>query len=189
MFLCLCLFVWFCISHLSGFFPLFLVLSFCCNPLSCHNKQLTIWFPAKKDQAWAPNGTSESKTLDCQRAPSRKSVNLWDLPQRLPPVCKGLAAPQDTSPKHQQDKNTNSTIGRQTSHRHPKTHHLTQPCSLEGKKLSPPPTRMQRQVLPTCSLCKQLDQPNPPRAETKKEGGYGPTAWEKETPNTVSVRK
>jgi len=35
----------------------------------------------------------------------------------------------------QEDKNTNSAISRELSHRQPKIYHLTQPCPSEGKKL------------------------------------------------------
>ena len=66
-----------------------------------------------------------------------------------------------------------------------------QPYPSEKKKKkkernSPHHTIMQAQVILNKNQHKPLDQPYPPKAETKRKKEYDPKAWEKETSNTVS---
>ena len=63
------------------------------------------------------------------------------------------------------------------------------PCPPEGQDPAPP-TTTQAPVSPQPgSLHKPLNQPHPQEADTKSNGNYEPAGCEKETPNTVSLKK
>ena len=77
---------------------------------------------------------------------------------------------------NKQNKNTNPIISRQD-------YHLTQPCPSEGKQTN----KNSAQISPHKKLAQTLDQPY--RAETKMKKEFNLEAWEKETSNTISLKK
>ena len=67
-----------------------------------------------------------------------------------------------------------------SAHKLYKRHDLIQPGASKGKD-SVRPTRAQKIVSPTRSLCKLVDQLHPLGGETRNKRKYNPTAWGKET--------
>ena len=67
-------------------------------------------------------------------------------------------------------------------------YNLTHPAQQRGKKKTPHllPPESKHKSHPTQGLQNPLDQPYPPRTETKRKKEFDPEDWEKETSNTVS---
>ena len=159
-----------------GSFCLFICFLFVCfNYLYCHKDDLWVLVPQPEVRPGPLGGSTESRTVDCQRTPDPRSINQWELPQRPPLVPKtwhhstaGSTQHRTAHPNNKQDRNTNPIIRRQNSHRHPQTQHLTQPCPSEGIKPHLPP-ECRHKTLWKWSLHKWRDRPHPPQAETKSK--------------------
>ena len=126
-FLCVCVFCVFC-----SFFKIF-CMPVCFNNLYWHMKHLVeFWFPEQKLGLSFWGGSTESRTLDCQRIPTQGKINQWELPEKHPPDFRTqnhviACSTQNWTPKsnNKQGKTTNTIISRQAAHMHPQMHHLT----------------------------------------------------------------
>ena len=88
-------------------------------------------------------------------------------------------------PNKKQDKNTETNINRQESHRHSKIYHLTRSCPLEEKKIktSLPSTRTQAQVTLNKKSTHTTQPTFPLKDKNQEKKEYKPKAWKKETSN------
>ena len=139
-------------------------------------------------------GSIEFKIPDCQRTPSPRGINYWELPLRQAPLHKAWYHTPTNSvhcrtpyTNNKQDKNTKQSSADKGYHRHSKTYHLklSHP-SKKKKKTSSPLTRTQAQV-PVARSYPKLSKPFCPKPKTKMKKEYNLKAWERRT-HTEYVR-
>ena len=159
--------------HFVSCFSVFVLIPF--NAITNHLRNLS---SLARDQAlrlWS--GSAENTTQDYQKTPNPREYFLVRTPTKASTCIQDLASLNELAAHSAgcltqtiNKTKTNQIISKQK-------YHLIQPCPPDCK---PKANRI---------LHKPLHQPYPPRAETKRNKEFNHKAWEKETSNTINLKK